>query len=128
METQNPKYNLQERTLNFGKDIIRLCKSIKYCPVSFKIIDQLVRSGTSVGANYMEAINGSSKKDFKNKLFICKKESQETKYWLSMLKESESDRAMDITPLIQECHELNLIFQKSINTVEENLILNKLKT
>lgn len=115
------KYNLQERTSDFGINIIRLCKSAKYNSITSKIIDQLVRSGTSVGANYMEAVNASSKKDFKNKLFICKKESQETKYWLTMLKECESRIEIDI--LNQECHELNLIFQKSINTINDNLKL-----
>lgn len=82
-----------------------------------------MRSGTSVGANYMEAINASSKKDFKNKLFICKKEAQETKYWLTMLKETDSAISESINSLSQECHELNLIFQKSINTLINNLKL-----
>lgn len=120
------KYNLQDRTLEFGKMIIKLCKSIKYDAVTSKIIDQLVRSGTSVGANYMEAINASSKKDFRNKIFICKKESQEKRYWLIMLTESEPSQKNSISLLLQECQELNLIFQKSINTLEENLKLNKI--
>jgi len=70
----------------------------------------------------MEAINASSKKDFKNKLFICKKEAQETKYWLTILKECEANN-LEIDKLSQECHELNLIFQKSINTLSSNLKL-----
>jgi len=116
------RYNLQERTTEFGRGIIRLCKAIKFSPISSRIIDQLVRSGTSVGANYMEAVNASSKKDFKNKLFICKKEAQETRYWLTMLKECGStDKEID--SMAQECQELNLIFQKSINTLENNLKL-----
>jgi len=85
----NSKSNLEERTSQFGREIIRLCKPIKYDLVTSKIVDQLVRAGTSIGANYMEAINASSKKDFKNKIFICKKEAQETRYWLLMLLESE---------------------------------------
>ncbi len=72
--------NLQERTLKFSNEIIKLCKLVKTDIVSKRIVDQLVRSGTSIGANYMEAVNGSSRKDFKNKIFICKKESRETKY------------------------------------------------
>lgn len=121
MSELSSKYNLQDRTLEFGKRTIRLCKSIKFNLITSKIIDQLVRSGTSIGANYMEAINASSKKDFKNKLFICKKETQETRYWLTMLKECDSSQEID--SLSQECHELNLIFQKSINTVNNNLKL-----
>lgn len=118
---ESKKYNLQDRTLEFGKNIIRLCKLIKFNLITSKIIDQLVRSGTSVGANYMEAVNASSKKDFKNKLYICKKEAQETKYWLIMLKECDSSN-QEIEKLSQECHELNLIFQKSINTLNEQNI------
>jgi four helix bundle protein len=121
MEKVSSKYNLQERTLEFAKKIIQLCKSVKFDPVTSKVIDQLVRSGTSVGANYMEAVNASSKKDFKNKLFICKKEAQETQYWLTILKECGENKEIDI--LVQECHELNLIFQKSINTINNNLKL-----
>ncbi|OQB05833.1 MAG: hypothetical protein BWY19_00717 [bacterium ADurb.Bin212] len=110
--------NLQERTINFSKEIIRLCRFVKTDVVSRRIVDQLIRSSTSIGANYMEAINGSSKKDFRNKIFICKKESQETKYWLELLRESAPDCSEKISPLAQECHEFNLIFQKTINTLK----------
>ncbi len=75
-----------------------------------------MRSGTSIGANYCEANNASSKKDFKNKIFICKKETQETKYWLRMLVKSEPDKRDDIAILWKECQELVMIFQKIINT------------
>lgn len=117
MEKSSSKYDLQARTFEFSKDIVRLCRSIKFDPIISKIIDQLVRSGTSIGANYMEAVNASSKKDFKNKLFICKKEAQETGYWLNLLRECEN--SSEVNCLSQECHELNLIFQKSINTLNE---------
>ena len=111
-------YPLEKRTMEFSKRLIRLCKSIKFNNVSSKIIDQLVRSGTSIGANYMEANNASSKKDFRNKIFICKKESQETKYWLNLLNECEDNE--EICNLAQECHEFNLIFQKIISTMKIN--------
>jgi len=124
MNKESNKYNLQMRTTEFSKEIIKLCKATKSNIVNNTIIDQLVRSGTSIGANYMEAINGSSKKDFKNKIFICKKEAQETKYWLEMLKESDSDQTELINKLSQECHELNLIFQKTINTLVVNMKIN----
>ena len=71
---------------------------------------QLVRSASSIGANYAEANNAGSKKDFRNKIYICKKESQETKYWLKVLKATLDTAELDI--LSQESHELNLIFQK----------------
>ncbi len=110
-------YPLEKRTVEFSKRLIRLCKSIRFDIVASKIIDQLVRSGTSIGANYTEANNASSRKDFRNKIFICKKESQETKYWLDLLDECFPDNG-EIDSLKTECHEFNLIFQKIISTMK----------
>ena len=110
------KFDLEERTFKFSLQVIRLCKSIKVDQISKPIISQLIRSATSVGANYTEANNASSKKDFKNKIFICKKESQETKYWLKLLRESQYIDEKDFETLWQEAHELTLIFQKIVNT------------
>jgi len=67
------KYNLQMRTLEFGKQIVRFCKSIKCSPITSRIIDQLIRSGTSVGANYMEAINASRGKTSRINFLSAKK-------------------------------------------------------
>ena len=79
------KYDLEERTFKFAEDVIGICKTVKKDIVSTPVISQLIRSATSIGANYMEANGASSKKDFANKIFICKKEAQETKYWLRIL-------------------------------------------
>ena len=108
----NKIYDLSERTAKFGENIIILCKKIKQTPVLSPLVNQLVRSGTSVGANYMEANGASSRKDFANKIFICKKEAQETQHWLRMLLAYGDLEKNDITILGQECHELVLIFQK----------------
>ena len=83
------KYDLEERTAVFAERIIELCKKCPKNMVTIPIIDQLIRCGTSIGANYCEANGASSKKDFKNKIFICKKESKETKYWLRLLVKAE---------------------------------------
>lgn len=69
------KYDLEERTGKFGEDIIGLCQTIRLSVIISPIISQLIRSATSIGANYMEANSASSKKDFKNKIYICKKRS-----------------------------------------------------
>ena len=74
MTKYSGNYDLKERTAKFGEDIIKYCKSIKQDTITKSIISQLIRSGTSVGANYMEANGASSKKDFRNKIYICKKE------------------------------------------------------
>jgi len=111
-------YDLEGRTAKFGEDIIGFCKSIKQDAVTRPIISQLIRSGTSTGANYMEANAASSKKDFKNKIFICKKEAQETKQWLRMIAKCVPKRKEEIRELWKECQELTLIFGKIVSKLK----------
>ena len=109
VSNEKPKYDLEERTAKFGEEIIRLCRTTKKDIITIPLINQIIRSATSIGANYMEANGASSKKDFRNKIFICKKEAQETKHWLRMLAVGTDDK--DTTrKLWKECHELTLIF------------------
>ena len=114
-----PKYDLEERTAKFGEDIILFCRSLKQDSITKPLINQLVRSATSIGANYMEANGGSSKKDFRNKIFICKKEAQETKHWLRMLAVSVPERKDNLRTLWKEYQELTLIFQKITTSLRE---------
>ena len=109
--TQN-NYDLEERTAKFGEGIIGFCRSIDRNSLTNPLINQLLRSGTSIGANYCEANNASSKKDFKNKIYICKKECQETKHWIRMFAQCEPGRKEELKVLWKECHELTMIFQK----------------
>lgn len=111
-------YDLEERTAKFGENIIDLCKKASKNVVSIPIIDQLMRAGTSMGANYAEANGASSKKDFKNKIFICKKESIETKYWLRLLAKAEKSLARECRILWKEAQELTLIFSKIAKSSE----------
>lgn len=104
------KFDLEERTANFGETIIKFCKSAAYNHIDKVLINQLVRSATSVGANYMEANGADSKKDFRNKMSICKKEAKETTHWLRMLEVSLPEQKEKIRQLWQEAHELSLIF------------------
>jgi len=106
------QYNLEERTAKFGEAIIVLSRSVRQDAISRPLISQIVRSGTSVGANYMEANGASSKKDFRNKIYICKKEVQETKHWLRMIAQSNPEHGEDARILWKEAQELTLIFQK----------------
>jgi len=78
-------YDLEKRTLQFGKNIIQFCKIIPQNIITKPLISQLIRSGTSVGANYHEADDAESKKDFKHKIGICKKESRESKFFINMI-------------------------------------------
>ena len=112
------KYDLEERTAKLGESVINLCRNLKQETISIPLISQLIRSGTSVGANYMEANGASSKKDFQNKIFICKKETQETKHWLRMLAYCFPQRKEEIRTLWKEAQELTLIFQKIISSLK----------
>ena len=112
-------YDLEERTAKFAEQVIKVCKKLVKNPISLPIIDQLVRSGTSVGANYCEANGASSKKDFKNKIFICKKEAKETQYWLRTIVVTTDDNEIitECRKLWQEAKELSMIFAKiAVNT------------
>lgn len=120
MKTYLGTYDLEERTAKFGENIIELCKKIKSNTITTPLISQLIRSGTSIGANYMEANGASSKKDFRNKIFICKKESQETKHWLRMIKTASNELEEDIIKLFREANELSLIFNKITQTLDKN--------
>ena len=85
METKKPVFDLEERTARFGEEVIRFCKKIALTPITEPLIRQIIKSGTSVGANYCEADDAVSGKEFRQKIGTCKKESRETKHWLRML-------------------------------------------
>ena len=104
------KFDLEERTAVFGEDVIKLMRTIKTDVVNSPLISQVVRSGTSVGANYCEADDAVSRKEFFNKIGTCKKEARETKHWLRMLATAEEKRRKDFRPLWKEAKELHLIF------------------
>ncbi|MEK7067774.1 MAG: four helix bundle protein, partial [Patescibacteria group bacterium] len=94
----------------FGEDIIAFAKIIKRDEITKPILNQLIRSGTSIGANYCEADGAESGKDFKHKIGICKKEAKETKYWLRIMAKAVPDRANECRKLWKEAQELTLIF------------------
>lgn len=110
------KFDLEKRTSKFGREAIRFAKAVPRNPVTAPLVSQLVRAATSIGANYCEADNAESKKDFRHKLSICCKESRETVHWLRMLVEAAPKLAESPKPLAREATELNLIFHASIRT------------
>ena len=105
-------YDLEERTAKFGESMIIFCKSVKINEFTKSLINQLIRAATSVGANYMEANQASSKKDFKNKIRICQKEANESKHWLRMISIAAPEKKDECRKLWKESHELTLIFAK----------------
>ena len=111
------KYDLEERTTKFGEKIIEFARSIKLDEITRPIIVQLVKAGTSIGANYREANEGSSKKDFRNKICISKKESNETKHWLRMIAKAAPEKHEKAKALWCEAHEYTLIFGKIVRKI-----------
>ncbi len=114
------KYDLEERTAVFAEKIIDFVKTLKETAVNRKIISQLVDSSGSIGANYCEATEAESKKDFIHKIGICKKEIKETRYWLRILNRVHPEHKEIIREFRDESHELLLIFSKINRTSRGN--------
>lgn len=109
-ESGKLRYDLEERTASFGERVILFAKRIPVNPVTEPLIRQLVRASTSVGANYCEADDAGSKKEFLYRISICKRESRETKHWLRMIAAAAEDLKEQARSHWQEAKELHLIF------------------
>ena len=114
-ENQNKPYDLEERTLKFAKEIIRLCKKLPKDVINIKLIGQLINSSGSVGANYREANEKLSKKDFVYRMKITRKECKESSYWLELLKEANQNFKEEVNSSIKESQELRNIFTSIID-------------
>ncbi len=104
------KYDLEERTLNFTKDVIDFCKKLPKNTINMELTGQLVRASGSVGANYIEANESLSKKDFFHRIKICRKEAKESRYWLRVAVSANPEFEKEGEPLLQESLELTKIF------------------
>lgn len=118
--TNERNYDLEERTAKFGEDIIKFCKKIPQGVITLPLINQLVKCGTSVGANYCEADDAESGQDFRHKIGICKKETRESKHFLRMLVVAVPDIKEEVRVIWQEAKELNLIFNSIYRKVKSN--------
>lgn len=107
-----PIYNLEERTARFGERVIDFAKLIPRNPVTSRIINQLVGAGTSVGANYVEADDAVSKKEFLKNIGTCRKESREVKHFLRMAVRAVPELKVQARKVWREAKELHLIFCK----------------
>ena len=114
-KNQDKPYNLEDRTLVFARGIIVLCKKAPQNVINSKLVGQLVSSSGSVGANYREANEALSKKDFAHRMKITRKECKESSFWLELLKESNPNFKDEIDAFIQESKELRNIFTAIIN-------------
>ncbi len=113
-DTMAKQYDLEERTAVFGEDVIAFACSFPRNSVTDPLISQLVRAGTSVGANYLEANDSLSKKDFVYRLGISRRESKETGHWLRMISRACRVDIEERDRLSGESIELNKIFSSII--------------
>jgi len=116
---QNREYDLAERTTRFAQQIVTFAGKMPRTPVTTPIITQLVRAGTSVGANNREANESVSLKEFRNKIGYCKKEANETKYWLQIMATAVPEMKDDARELWREADELHRIFAASVRTASK---------
>jgi four helix bundle protein len=108
----NRVYDLEQRTARFGEMIVDFAKTIPQNPVTIRIISQLVGAGTSVGANYVEADDAVSKKEFLKSIGTCRKEARETKHFLRMTVRAAPELKPEARRIWTEARELHLIFSK----------------
>jgi four helix bundle protein len=109
---KNRVYDLEERTARFGEAVIDFAKTIPQNPVTNRLISQLVGAGTSVGANYVEADDSVSKKDFLKSIGTCRKEARETKHFLRMIARAVPELKLEARELWMEARDLHLIFSR----------------
>jgi four helix bundle protein len=119
----SPPYDLDERTARFGESVIDFAKTIPVNPVTTRLISQLVGAGTSVGANYCEANDHISGRDFIHRISTCRKEAREAQYFLRMIARARPELMDQGRTLWQEARELNRIFsaiwRKGIEKLKE---------
>ncbi|MBP6977907.1 MAG: four helix bundle protein [Bacteroidales bacterium] len=114
------KINISEEFLQFGADIIVFTDLLNIQKVNYVIINQLLRSGTSAGANYEEACGAESRADFVHKLHISYKELRETNYWLRLIWKSGKVEIEKIKPVIERSELLLNVLSKSLITSKRN--------
>jgi four helix bundle protein len=120
-------YDLEERTAVFAESVIDFVSGLDRTAITLPLISQLVRSATSIGANYCEADDAESRKDFRHKIGLCRKEARETKYWFRMIARATPESKTGARPLWQEAKELHLIFCKVLRSCDRNATANKTK-
>ena len=108
------KYDFEERTTEFAKTIIKMCKTVKYDSVSDQLIKQIVRSAGSIGANYREANDALGSKDFLCRLRICRKEAKETFHWLLLIEVACPNLERELLTIKRENQELVWILNSMI--------------
>ena len=105
----NSRFDLEDRTLEFSKRIVRLCKELPRNTINHCLVEQIIRSAGSMGANYREANDALGRKDFTLRVRIARKETKETLYWLELIIEANPEFKTRMENLVKECIELKKI-------------------
>ncbi len=113
------EFDLEKRTTTFAKEVVKLCRALPVDPINNRLTGQAVGSAGSIGANYREANDALSKKDFVLRLKIARKEAKETIHWLELIIEANQNKETNVSPLIKECGELKNILSAIIVKVEK---------
>ena len=111
---------LVDLSKQFAVDIVNLCTDIKENRKSNVLLNQVLRSGTSIGANIHEANYASSKADFVNKFQIALKECYESDYWLGLFKETKMITEIEYADMYDKCSKIRKLLIASINTAKGN--------
>lgn len=112
------KFDLEERTLEFAKQVINFLNKLPRSTVNLELTSQIIRSAGSVGANYREANDSLGNKDFLLRLKISRKEAKETYYWLQLILHCNPELKETIDPLLDECSQLIKILSAIINKIQ----------
>lgn len=108
------EFNLEKRTTEFAKAVIRLCKTLPRNSMNDRLIGQVVGASGSVGANYREANDALGKKDLVQRMKIARREAKESHHWLELIFEANSNKETEVKPLIREAEELKNILSSII--------------
>lgn len=122
MEQHRSKSIVQEKSFRFAVDIVAYARRHQNDRINLVLTRQLLRSGTSVGANIEEALGGQRRKDFVAKLAIAAKEARETGYWLRLIRETQPHNTQELTCLLTECEVLKTMLNSIILTTRSTLV------
>lgn len=111
--------NVQNKSFRFAVRIVKLCKVLRTVRKEFTLSSQLLRSGTSIGANVSEAQQAQSRADFVSKLNIALKEAKETEYWLRLLAATDYLTKQEFDSIASDCDELVKILVTSVKTIKK---------
>lgn len=110
VDRQSSDFDLEKRTAAFGESVIEFCQTVGRTAITKPLISQLVRSACRVGANYCEADESATKREFRYRISLCRREARETKHWLRMLVAASKESAETARVLWKEADELTRIF------------------